>query len=166
MTKILMLGVGNSLLRDEGVGIHVLNALRRDYPDLEGVRYIDGGTLSFTLFDEIADADALVVLDAAILGEAPGSVRFMIDADMDAFLGKGKLSVHEVGIADLLDMARLHDCLPSPRALVGIQPRDLHWGLEPSPQVAACVPGVVAQVVELIDLWTRPECMARLADAV
>jgi Ni,Fe-hydrogenase maturation factor len=74
MDRILVLGIGNTLLSDEGVGIHLLNRLReRRLARLYGVRWLDGGTLSFTLAPEIEDCDALLVLDAARLDAEPGT---------------------------------------------------------------------------------------------
>ncbi len=148
-----MLGIGNTLLSDEGIGIHVLNYLREHHPDLPGVTYLDGGTLSFTLAGEVEEADNLIVLDAASLKAEPGTVRTFAGAEMDRYLGTAKRSVHEVGLLDLLDIARLTNALPANRALVGIQPRDLGWGERPSDSVAAAVPRAAAEVLELLQAW-------------
>jgi len=82
-----ILGIGNTLLTDEGVGIHALDLLRSSYPDLPEVVFIDGGTLSFTLAAYIEDCDKLIVLDAAELKAPPGTVKTMVGEEMDAFLG-------------------------------------------------------------------------------
>ena len=74
MANTLVLGIGNTLLSDEGLGIHLLNYLRSNYPEFPGVTYLDGGTLSFTLAPEIEDCDNLIVLDAAQLDAEPGSI--------------------------------------------------------------------------------------------
>ena len=118
MANTLVLGIGNTLLSDEGLGVHLLNYLRVNYPDLPGVTYLDGGTLSFTLATAIEDCDNLVVLDAAQLDAGPGTVRLLVGADMDAFIGHGKRSVHEVGLSDLMDALRLRGDLPGHRALI------------------------------------------------
>ena len=103
----LVLGIGNTLLADEGAGIHLLNHLRDNHADLPGVTWLDGGTLGFVLAPRVEDCDNLVVLDAAQLGLEPGSIRLFTGADMDDFVNTGTLSVHEVGLADLLSIARL-----------------------------------------------------------
>lgn len=149
----LVLGIGNTLLSDEGAGVHALEYLRRRHPEIPGVRYLDGGTLSFTLASEIEDADNLIVIDAAQLDASPGTVRCMTDQEMDRFLGKGKCSVHEVGLLDLMDIARLTDAFPLCRALIGIQPDTTGWGDAPSPQVSKAFPEVAAHALGLIEQW-------------
>jgi hydrogenase maturation protease len=155
MTTVV-LGVGNTLLTDEGVGVHVVERLRRDHPDLDAVAYLDGGTLSFTLAGPMADADQLIVIDAAELKAAPGTVTLFENEAMDAYLGRGKRrSVHEVSLLDLLAIAHLTDSLPARRALIGIQPQELGWGDAPSPAVAAAIPAACAMTLDLIRKW-RP----------
>jgi hydrogenase maturation protease len=151
--KTTILGIGNCLLRDEGIGIHVLKALKAQLTDDTALSLIDGGTLSFTLATEIEASDRLVVIDAAQLGEEPGTVRCFIGDEMDSFLGSCKRSVHEVGLLDLFDIARLTQTLPGQRALVGIQPASVEWGEEPTDAVAAAIPVAVQKVNELLELW-------------
>ena len=155
--KTTILGIGNSLLRDEGIGIHVLKALKAQLPDDDSLSLIDGGTLSFTLATEIETSDRLVVIDAAQLGDVPGTVRCFIGDEMDNFLGSCKRSVHEVGLLDLFDIARLTQTLPGQRALVGIQPASVDWGEEPTEPVAAAIPVAVQKVCELLELWRTEE---------
>lgn len=150
---MLVLGIGNTLLQDEGSGIHVLNALRRQYPETEGVSYVDGGTLSFTLAGIVEECESLIVIDAAQLKKKAGSIACFIGEEMDHFLGQGKRSVHEVGLLDLLDMARLSGRLPRRRALVAIQPERIDWGEHPSPAVSDAIPTAVNEVVKLMERW-------------
>jgi hydrogenase maturation protease len=152
---ILILGIGNTLLSDEGAGVHALEYLRTRYPGIPGVHYLDGGTLSFTLAGEIEDADNLIVIDAAQLEAPPGTVRCMTGKDMDRFLGQGKRSVHEVGLLDLMDIARLTDAFPRHHALIGIQPDTFGWGEAPSPSVSEAFPEVAVQALGLIEQWRR-----------
>ncbi len=151
--RTLILGIGNTLLTDEGVGVHVVQHLAREHPDEAGLTYLDGGTLSFTLAGDIADHENLIVIDAARLGEPPGTVRVMEDEAMDRYLGKAHLSVHEVGLSDLMDMSRLSDHLPVRRALVGIEPMSLDWGDAPSPEVAPAVEVAARLVLDLVRRW-------------
>jgi hydrogenase maturation protease len=155
--KTTILGIGNSLLRDEGVGVHVLKALRASLPENDSLSFVDGGTLSFTLAAEIEQTDRLIVIDAAQLHEPPGTVRCFVDAEMDAFLGSCKRSVHEVGLLDLFDIARLTRTLPRQRALIGIQPASVDWGEEPTEAVAAAVPVAVEKTRELLQCWQAGE---------
>lgn len=155
MTTVV-LGVGNTLLTDEGVGVHVVEQLRREHPDLEAVEYLDGGTLSFTLAGPMAEADQLIIIDAAELKAAPGTVTLFENQAMDDYLGHGKRrSVHEVSLLDLLAIAHLTDSLPPRRALIGIQPQELGWGDVPSPVVAAAIPRACAMTLDLIRKWRQ-----------
>ena len=155
LTNTLILGIGNTLLSDEGAGIHALNLLQSSHPDLQNLTYIDGGTLSFTLAAYIEDCDNLIVFDAAELKAPPGTVRTMAGGEMDAFLGTARRSPHEVGLLDLFDIARLTESLPENRALIGIQPATIEWGMSPTPAVAKGLPCAVEQAVDLLGQWTR-----------
>lgn len=149
----LVLGIGNTLLTDEGVGIHVINYLASKYPGLPGVDFVDGGTLSFTLAELLADNTRLIVVDAAHLGEVPGTVFCFEDAEMENYLKGNRQSVHEVGLADLLDIARLSEHYPECKALVGIEPQSIDWGEEPTTSVAAAIPEAAEQVMLLLQKW-------------
>ncbi|HMT13974.1 MAG TPA: hydrogenase maturation protease [Aestuariivirga sp.] len=160
--KTLVLGIGNSLLTDDGVGIHVIEAL---VPEASGHLIIrDGGTIGLALLPEIEDADQLIAVDAMELGEAPGTVRVFTGADMDRALSGVKRSAHEVALADLLMAAALSDALPERRALIGIQPDCLTWGLEPTPAVAAAVPLAVEQVKALAGAWSTSSAFSSSAE--
>lgn len=153
--KTLILGIGNTLLSDEGIGIHVLTALQDKHPQIEGVEYLDGGTLSFSLAGWIEDADQLIVIDAANFHQPPGTVRCLHNEEMDRFLGLPKRSVHEVSLLDLLDIARLTECLPQPRVLVGVQAEIVDWGEHPSPAVAAAIPAAIEEIEALLQNWQQ-----------
>jgi hydrogenase maturation protease len=150
----LILGIGNTLLSDEGVGIHMLDYLRRHYPALADVEYLDGGTLSFTLAAWIEEADNLIVIDAAELDSTAGTVRVFSGAEMDRFAGKTKRSVHEVSLGDLLAIAHLTDALPANRALVAIQPEEIDWGQCLSNQVKQALPVAARHVNDLLQQWS------------
>lgn len=154
--KTLVLGIGNTLLSDEGVGIHVIHALQGLSPPTDDTEYLDGGTLSFTLAAPIEEADALIVVDAAELGGEPGTLRVFTGEAMDGFLaGRRKASVHEVGLTDLMAIARLTGRWPARRALVAIQPDRVDWGESPTPRVAAAVPEACRRIRALIGEWRR-----------
>ena len=156
MTGTLVLGVGNTLLADEGAGVHAMRYLK-DHYDLHDVTYLDAGTLSFTLAADIAEADHMVVFDAAQIGAAPGGIKVLEGAEVDEFLLSGKCSVHEVGFADLMDIARLEGYLPKRYALIGIQPETLGWGENPSEPVRRALPRAAANAAALIHKWRRDD---------
>ncbi len=155
MTNTLVLGVGNVLLADEGAGVYAMNYLK-DHYDLPDTSYLDAGTLSFTLAADIAAADNLIVFDAAQIEADPGSVRVFQDAELDEFLRSGRRSVHEVGFADLMDIARLEGHLPKHYALIGIQPEQLGWGDAPSETVRRAMPKAAGNAAALIHKWAKP----------
>jgi hydrogenase maturation protease len=153
MKRTLFLGVGNTLLCDEGAGIHAMRFLESGGRWPEHYEFIDAGTLSFTLADAIASADNLIIFDAAEFGEAPGHVRALEGEELDEFLVSGKRSVHEVGFADLMDISRLQGCLPANRALIGIQPGDFGWSEQPGDAVRAALPRAAEAARDLLDRW-------------
>lgn len=151
----LILGVGNILLTDEAVGPVVVHRLAAESEGVADLRFLDGGTLSFTLATPIEECRRLIVVDAAALGEPPGSVRVFEGDAMDHRLRRHAKSVHEVSLADLLDMVRLTERLPPRRALVGIEPEVVAWGDRLTPAVEAAVPRAMAAVRRLLSDWDR-----------
>jgi len=148
----LVLGIGNTLLTDEGIGIHVLHYLQQHHQ--HRAEYVDGGTLSFTLLPLLTTTQQLIIIDAAQFEAAAGSCRCWRDHELDAFLtAKPATSVHEVSLLDLFDLARLTACLPERRALFGIQPVSLDWGDTPTPQLNAKIPDFANQIIALIETW-------------
>ena len=153
----LVLGIGNTLLTDEGAGIHALNLLQSEYSDIPNLTFLDGGTLSFTLASWIEDCTNLLVFDAAELNQPAGTVKSFIGNEMDDFLGSSKRSAHEVGLLDLIDIARITDNLPSNRALIGIQPQTMSWGMEPTPEVANSLKQAANEAASIIKKWQKAE---------
>ncbi len=155
--ETLVLGIGNTLLSDEGAGIHALNALESEYSNIPNVTFLDGGTLSFTLATWIESCQNFIVFDAAELLQPAGSVSVFVNEAMDEFLGTTKRSAHEVGLLDLMDIARLTESLPINRALIGIQPDYMGWGMEPTSAVKNALDSAVAEAVALIKQWQSVE---------
>jgi hydrogenase maturation protease len=153
MSTTLILGIGNNLLTDEGVGVHVIRFLEEHHDNEPDVTYLDGGTLSFTLAEPIAEHDNLIVVDAARFGEPPGTVRCLVGDDMDRYLQGNRASVHEVGLMDLFDISRLTGTFPEQRALIGVEPESLEWGDEPSPTVAPTIAQAARIALDLVAQW-------------
>jgi hydrogenase maturation protease len=152
-SNTLILGIGNTLLTDEGAGIHALNLFQSYHPGLSNLTYVDGGTLSFTLAAYIEDCSNLIVFDAAEFKAPAGTVRAMAGEQMDAFLGAARRSPHEVGLLDLFDNARQTESLPVNRALIGIQPRSIEWGMSPTAPVQEALPAAVDEAENLLVKW-------------
>lgn len=150
----LVLGIGNILLSDEGFGVHAMRALSARVGVRQGVDFVDGGTLSFTLAAYIAEADSFLVFDAAELGAAPGTLKTFEGEDFDAFLnGTRKRTVHEVGLLDLVSIARLEDRLPARRMLVAAQAAEIGWGEALTPTLQDALPRAVAEGLSALHRW-------------
>lgn len=157
--NIAVVGIGNSLLTDDGAGIHTLERFAEGNSD-DSVCCLDGGTVGLALLDRLSDLSGLIALDAMKLGKAPGAVTVLLGEDMDVHLRNQKGSVHEVGLSDLMDALRLRGDLPDNRALIGIEPEDMDWGTEPTAVVAAALPEAAAFAHDLVRNWraeTNPE---------
>ncbi len=153
--RILVLGVGNTLLSDDGVGIHVTEILRKENGFGEHVSIHDGGTIGLSLLPEIEDADRLIVVDAARIKGPPGTVCTFENAQMDAHLSTARSTVHEVALADLLDAATLNGRAPKIRALIAIQPEYTRWGVEPTAAVRAAIPAACNAVRDVLERWSH-----------
>lgn len=155
--ETLILGIGNTLLTDEGAGIHALNHLQSEYPNISNLTFLDGGTLSFTLATWIEDCTNLIVFDATELHSPAGTVKSFVGPAMDEFLGRSKHSAHEVGLLDLMDIARITEHLPVNRAFIGIQPDKMDWGMEPTTAVENALDKAVSEAIHLIRIWQSTE---------
>ncbi len=147
---LLVIGVGNVLLRDEGVGVRIVRELERLASNGSialpaGTRLVDGGTLGLDLLPMIADARALVLVDAVDIDRDPGALTVLRGDEIHGALA-GHVSPHQVGISDLVAAARLMGVLPDEVALVGVQPDAIEIGLELTGPVEAAVPLAVATV--------------------
>ncbi|HOV05102.1 MAG TPA: hydrogenase maturation protease [Kaistiaceae bacterium] len=151
--RVVVLGIGNSLLTDDGVGIHVVDKLRTREDIGESVALFDGGTLGLALLPEIEDADGLIVVDAGDVDAAPGDVRSFEGEAFSRQIGGRKKTVHEVALADLMDAALLSGRAPRQCALVTVQPQSTEWGLTPTPAVAAAIPAACDTVIEIVRRW-------------
>jgi hydrogenase maturation protease len=152
---ILVLGVGNVLLRDDGVGVHAIRALERlaerDSLALPpGTSLVDGGTLGLGLLAAVADARAVLLIDSAELGRTPGSVEVIHDDALRQAPARNA-STRRAGVIVLLATARLAGTLPSAVVLVGVQPGEIAVGLALSEVVESALPTVVQ--VALDELW-------------
>jgi hydrogenase maturation protease len=150
----LVLGFGNVLLSDDGAGVQLVEKLRSEW-GADAAEFVDGGTMSFALLAYVEAADSMLVIDAAELNGAPGTIGLFEGAGMDQFLKSSRRrTVHEVGLIDLLDMARLQGCLPSQRALLCIQPGSIDWCETLSPAVAGAMTEAARQARSVLRRWT------------
>jgi hydrogenase maturation protease len=150
--KTLILGVGNLLLSDEGVGLRVVERLATIYDLPDGVQTLDGGTLGLDLLYYLEGVDNLLIVDAVEMGKGPGTLLRLEGEDVPAFLSI-KMSPHQIGIPDMLFAAKLKEIYPRNVVLWGVQPEVLDTGLDLSATVAARVDVLVDKVVEQLIQW-------------
>ena len=153
--KIIVLGVGNILLSDEGVGVRAVEALKRDYRLPPEVEVIDGGTSAMEMLDDLAHADHLVIVDAVRSGKPPATlVRIAGDAVPVFF--KTKLSPHQIGLSDVLATLALTGEAPGGVTVIGVEPLSLATGMALTGPVEALLPTVVAQLASELKLLGMP----------
>ncbi len=141
----LILGVGNTLLGDEGVGVHVIEMMKKMEP-LDNTELIDGGTALIELLHLLSNREKVIVIDAVKCGNEPGAVYRFTPRDV-AILKQNQISVHQVGILEALSMAELAGWRPHEVVIFGIEPKRVDWGLELSPEVASIVPEVIKLIM-------------------
>lgn len=117
---ILILGVGNTLLRDEGFGVHAVYFLQQHYQWPANVSLVDGGTRGLMLMSELMEADLAVILDIVLLGHKPGTIYFLQKDNLDCSLSFGQ-SMHQTGLNDILASCEL----------AGHRPETIVFGFEP-----------------------------------
>lgn len=151
----LVLGLGNLLLRDEGIGVWVVESLRRRLAFPETVTLLDGGTLGLDLLPRLDGVARLCLVDAVKLGHAPGRITRLEGDEVPAAL-EVKISPHQVGVQDLLAAARLLGDAPPLVVLWGMEPERLDPGMGFSPSVAAALPRLEAAVLAELRGWDLP----------
>jgi len=144
----VVLGLGNTLHSDDGIGPQAIERLRSDPRVPQDVALIEGGTLGLELLTYIWDCSYLLVLDAVDVGQPPGTLVRMASQELQTLTGKG--SVHQLGVADLLVALRVLAQRQPTVVLLGVQPATTDWGTELSPAVEAVMGSLIeAAVAEL-----------------
>ena len=150
--KISLIGLGNLLLGDEGVGVHAVEALKRKYDFPEELRLLDGGTLGLDLLHLIEGMDRVLFVDAVELKEKPGTFAVIEGEDLPSLL-EPKLSLHHVGLSDLLFASGFLGTRPAEIVLIGIQPETMEIGLELSKTIKERFDKLLETVLEKLREW-------------
>ena len=150
--RIAVLGIGNLLLSDDGVGVHVIKRLQEEYVFPESVELIDGGTKGLDLLPLLEDKDKLLIIDAANFRKEPGTIDTVEGDNIPAFLSS-KLSVHQIGLPDTLFAAKLMDITPAEMSLIGIQPKSMETGTELSDDIKDRMEQLVKKVLMKLNDW-------------
>lgn len=147
MMRVVVLGVGNILMSDEGVGVHAVNALADHYDLPAEVELIDGGTSGMDCLDRIADADLLLIADCMRRpGAPPGTIFRIADDEINAWF-KTRISPHQVGLSDVLAACNFQGIAPKHVVLVGVQPASFETCMELTPTIAAILPQVIEHLL-------------------
>jgi hydrogenase maturation protease len=159
MAETLVMGLGNILLSDEGIGVRVIEHLLEQYDFPEEVLVMDGGTLGLDLLPYLEEASRLVVVDAVQARKPPGTLIRLTGRQIPIFLDASKVSPHQEGLQDLLAVAMLKGYLPGEVIFWGAQIESLGVGLELSPAVAAQVDTLADRVLAELARWgIKPQC--------
>lgn len=151
MTRALVLGLGNLLHADDGLGVHAIQRLQKDPRVDARVTLLDGGTLGLNLLPHLMGFPRLLVIDAVDVGEVPGTlVRFEGKA-LDGL--PGKASVHQLGFADLMVAMKLLGDAPEEVVVLGAQPLSTGWSAELTPPVHEALAGLLDCVIAQLDVW-------------
>lgn len=138
-TPLLVLGLGNVLLGDDGAGVTAVDYLARNYAVPEGASLHDGGTLGMALLPLLTSAERVILVDA-VAANAPVGSLVRLTGEEVAHASLHRLSPHQVGVADLLDSARLVGNLPDELVLLGVVPGSIELEVGLSPEVQASIP--------------------------
>ena len=152
MEQITILGVGNILMKDEGFGVRVVEELLRQYSFPEHVQVLDGGTLGMELLRFLIGTDKLILVDAVSGGLPPGSFSQFNHDEVKAYF-KEKVSMHELGIQDVLGVMEVLEKPAKEIRILGIQPLTIEVGLELTPIVAEAVDLVVEKLLAILKEW-------------
>jgi len=145
--RTVVLGIGNTILSDDGLGVHAAEALREAYELPESIEVIDGGTAGMELLGPLSGVDLLLVLDAVKAKRAPGTVICLTGKEVPVFF-RAKLSPHQVSLCDVLASLEFAGDPPRELVLVGMEPASFELGTELTPAVAANLPALVCAAVQ------------------
>lgn len=147
--KIMVMGVGNILLSDEGLGVRFLDEMAK-VPLPENVELLEGGTAGLELVHLIQEVDFLIIIDAINAKVEPGALFRFQPGDVQVFPDQYEVSFHQIGIVEVLAMANVLGRAPQ-TLIFGVQPKSLEWGMEISPEIEELFPLLVKRVLDEIE---------------
>lgn len=151
-SRKVVLGLGNLLNRDEGLGVHALKMLDARSGGNTEFEILDGGVLGLNLLMIVEECSHLLILDAVNVGKPAGTVVELTKEQIPLYAGV-KLSQHQITFQEVLGLANIRGYLPEHLHLIGIQPEDLSVGLELSPVVERNLPEVVSRAERVMKEW-------------
>lgn len=155
--RVVVLGLGNILLSDEGIGVHAVNALMKRYVFSTPVDLIDGGTMGLDLLPLFQSRDRILIIDAVDFGKDPGHIG-VLEGDRIPSVLNPKLSAHHIGLSDILFAAKLMRETQPEVVLVGVQPKTLETGLDMTPEIQVKLNTLIELVLQKLKEWNI-ECV-------
>lgn len=150
--KITILGIGNTLFSDEGVGIHLLPLLEDALKDYENIEIIEGLTDGMKLLGPVEDAENLIIIDAINAGKEPGTIISLVGDEIPAYFGI-KMSIHQLGFQEVLLAAKLRERYPKQIVMFGMQPTSLQMGIELTATNQSKLGELLLTVIDQVKRW-------------
>ena len=147
-TRLKVIAVGNDLYGDDGVGNAVLHELEK-MSEMKEVELIDGATDALGLIDHFSETDHVVIVDAAQMGEKPGTVKVFSKDEVKLEIKMDHLSVHGISLAETFDIAKMVDSLPEKITIIGIEPKNIGISQALSDVVSQSIPEIVSNIINL-----------------
>jgi hydrogenase maturation protease len=151
--NITLLGLGNILMRDDGVGVHAIKVIQERFAVPPELDIVDGGTSGLDLLPFIEGRERVLFVDAVDFGKEPGFIGELVNDDIPAFFTKNKSSLHHIGLTDVLATARLLNILPEEVCLIGIQPQGIEMGLELTEVMQGKLDRLVGLIIDKLRDW-------------
>ena len=152
---VTILGLGNILMTDEGVGVHAVKEFEARYAVPEHVEVVDGGAAGLDLIPFIEGREKVLMVDAVNFDREPGYIGILQNEEIPIRITE-KASMHHLGLMDVLSIVRMSGHLPKELCLIGIQPKSLELGLDMTPEICDKKDALIEQVVKKLQEWNIP----------
>jgi len=152
---ITILGLGNILMTDEGVGVHTVNEFEKRYEVPDYVEIIDGGAAGLDLIPFIEGRKRVLMVDAVNFDREPGYIDTLVNDAIPVRIGQ-KASMHHLGLMDVLSIVKLSGNFPEEMCIIGIQPKSLELGLDMTPEICDKKEALIKRIVEKLSEWNIP----------
>lgn len=150
--KITIIGIGNTLYQDEGIGVHVIPYLEELFEKDTMIEIIEGSTDGMRLLGPVEDSSHLIVIDAINAGKDEGTIITLLDDEIPAYYGV-KMSIHQLGFQEVLFASKLRERYPEHIVMFGMQPSSLEFGIGLSAVNAEKLPQLINLVAAQVEHW-------------
>ena len=151
-SEITILGIGNLLMGDEGVGIHAMNTLQESYTFSPAINFVDGGTIGIDLIPYFEECKKMIIVDAVDSQEYPGYIVTLVNEEIH-FRFNTKLSLHHAGLSDVLSIIKLQEIDAPDLILIGVQPKIVEMGIELSDIIGSKMDQIISLMVSKLEEW-------------